>query len=54
LCVKYHGGGAANTGKMTVIGAIARKGNVVCKIIEDTKADTLSLFVDRRLRITSA
>jgi hypothetical protein len=54
LRAKYHGGGAANTGKMTVIGAIARKGNVVCKIIEDTKADTLSLFVDRRLRITSA
>src|SRR6516162_2072848 len=28
---KYHGGGAANTGKTPVIGAIARKGNLVCK-----------------------
>ena len=43
---KYSGGGAAHTGKMTVIGAIARKGNVVCKAIEDTSADTLSLFVE--------
>jgi transposase-like protein len=44
---KYHGGGAANTGKMTVIGAIARKGNVVCQAIENTTADTLSLFVEK-------
>jgi transposase-like protein len=43
---KYSGGGAAHTGKMTVIGAIARKGNVVCKAIEDSSADTLSLFVE--------
>src|SRR3984957_3544363 len=31
---KYHGGGAANTGKMAVIGAISRKGNVVAQMIE--------------------
>jgi transposase-like protein len=42
---KYSGRGAANTGKTTVIGAIARKGNVVCKVIEDTDARTLSRFV---------
>jgi len=43
---KYHGGGAANTGKTTVIGAISRKGNVVCKIIENTSIDTLNSFID--------
>src|ERR1700726_2493157 len=43
---KYHGGGAAHTGKTTVIGAISRKGNVVCKIIENTSIDTLNSFID--------
>jgi transposase-like protein len=43
---KYHGRGAANTGKTTVIGAIARKGNVVCKVIENTDARTLNGFVN--------
>jgi transposase-like protein len=33
------------SGKTTVIGAIARKGNVVCQIIEKTDAATLNLFV---------
>jgi transposase-like protein len=42
---KYHGGGPAHTGKTTVIGAIARKGNVVCKVIEHTDVKTLSRFV---------
>jgi transposase-like protein len=42
---KYRGGGSAHTGKTTVIGAISRKGNVVC--IEDTSADTLSGFVEQ-------
>ncbi|HVC44644.1 MAG TPA: IS1595 family transposase, partial [Candidatus Binataceae bacterium] len=42
---KYHGGGAANTGKTTVIGAIARKGNVVCQIIDDTSIHTMTKFV---------
>jgi transposase-like protein len=42
---KYHGGGAAHTGKNIVIGAIARKGNVICKVIENTDVRTLSGFV---------
>ena len=33
------------SGKTTVIGAIARKGNVVCQIIENTDARTLNSFV---------
>jgi transposase-like protein len=44
---KYHGGGAAHTGKTTVIGAISRKGNVVCQMIEDTSANTLNDFIDQ-------
>ena len=32
-------------GKVGVIGAIARKGNVVCRVIGDTDARTLSGFV---------
>jgi transposase-like protein len=44
---KYSGGGAAHTGKMTVIGAIARKGNVVAQVIENTSAETLSGFVEK-------
>lgn len=47
LRARYSGRGAANTGKIGVIGAIARKGNVVCQVIEDTSAETLSLFVER-------
>ncbi|MGA7621686.1 IS1595 family transposase [Candidatus Binatus sp.] len=34
------------SGKTTVIGAISRKGNVVCKIIEDTSTDSLTGFVN--------
>jgi transposase-like protein len=33
------------SGKTTVIGAISRKGNVVCQIIENTNAATLNRFV---------
>ena len=33
------------SGKTTVIGAISRKGNVVCLIIENTSAATLNRFV---------
>lgn len=33
------------SGKTTVIGAISRKGNVVCQIIDDTSAATLNKFV---------
>ena len=32
---------------MTVTGAIARKGNIVCEVIENTSAETLSLFVEK-------
>jgi transposase-like protein len=42
---KYHGGGPAHTGKVTVIGAISRKGNVICKIIENTSHHTIDRFV---------
>ena len=34
-------------GKVGVVGAIARKGNVVCQIIESTDADTLTAFVKK-------
>jgi transposase-like protein len=44
---KYSGGGSANTGKTTVIGAISRKGNVTCKIIENTDARTINRFVHK-------
>jgi transposase-like protein len=33
------------SGKTTVIGAISRKGSVVCKVIENTSAKTLNSFV---------
>jgi len=39
---KYDGGG-----KLSVLGAIACKGNVVCKMIENTSAETLSGFVEK-------
>jgi transposase-like protein len=37
--------GRGPVGKTTVIGAISRKGNLVCQIIEDTSTETLSRFV---------
>jgi transposase-like protein len=46
---KYTGRGASNTGKTTVIGAISRKGNVVCKIIEDTSHQTINRFVHKAI-----
>ncbi len=48
-----HGGknkmpiGHGTAGKLPVIGAIARKGNVVCKMIENTDTKTLDQFVRR-------
>ncbi len=42
---RYSGRGAAHTGKTTVIGAISRKGSVVCQVIEKANARTLSGFV---------
>jgi len=37
--------GGIGSGKVAVIGAISRKGNVVCQVIEDVSTDTLSGFV---------
>jgi transposase-like protein len=42
---KIKGGGTF--GKIPVIGAISRKGNVVCQIIENTDTPTLDRFVRR-------
>lgn len=42
---KYRGRGAGHTGKTTIIGAISRKGNVVCKMIERSDANTINRFV---------
>jgi transposase-like protein len=39
--------GGIGSGKIGVIGAISRKGNVVCQMIENTDADTLSTFVEK-------
>jgi transposase-like protein len=43
--------GGTNTGKVGVIGVIARKGNVVCQVIENTSTDSLTGFV---LKVTSS
>lgn len=43
----HHSGGSD---KMTVIGAIARKGNVVCKLIECADKYTMQNFVKRTVR----
>jgi transposase-like protein len=40
-------GGRGTAGKIPVIGAISRKGNVVCKMIEDADTETLTRFVRR-------
>ena len=45
LSKRFNLKGRGPVGKTTVIGAISRKGNVVCKIIEDTSMDTMSRFV---------
>jgi hypothetical protein len=37
--------GRGPVGKIAVIGAISRKGNVTCQIIEDTSTETMSRFV---------
>jgi transposase-like protein len=44
---KHEGRGAV--GKIGVIGAISRKGNVVCQIIERTDARTLNRFVRKAI-----
>src|SRR5262249_23620283 len=42
---KTHISGGEKSGKVGVIGAISRKGNVVCRIIENTDTVTLDSFV---------
>ena len=42
---KTHVSGGEKSGKVGVIGAISRKGNVVCQIIENTDTRTLDRFV---------
>lgn len=37
--------GRGSVGKIPVIGAIARKGNLVCRVLDDTTANTLTKFV---------
>jgi transposase-like protein len=44
--MKKGQGGRGAAGKVGVIGAISRKGNVVCQVIEATDAKTLEGFVD--------
>jgi transposase-like protein len=43
--LKKHQGGRGMAGKVAVVGAIARKGNVICKVIETTSNATLDAFV---------
>jgi transposase-like protein len=42
---KSHVTGGIGSGKVGVIGAISRKGNIVCQVIENTDAKTLNRFV---------
>lgn len=45
LSKRFDMKGRGAVGKTAVIGAIARKGNVVCKMVEDTTASTANKFV---------
>jgi transposase-like protein len=49
---KHRGTGGMGSGKIGVIGAISRKGNVVCQIIENTTAATLEGFVRKTVSDT--
>jgi len=40
-------GGRGNSGKIPVVGAVSRKGNVVARVIEHANADTLDCFVEQ-------
>jgi transposase-like protein len=42
---KKGGGGAIGSGKTAVVGAVRRKGNVVCRVVENVRASTLTAFV---------
>ena len=46
---KSHVTGGIGSGKVGVIGAISRKGNIVCQIIENTDTATLNRFVRRAI-----
>jgi transposase-like protein len=50
---KTHLSGGEKSGKVGVIGAISRKGNVVCRIIENTDTVTLDSFVRQVIGETS-
>ena len=50
---KSRPGGHGTHNKIAVIGAIARKGNVVAQIIEQVNAETLQGFVRKRSEKTS-
>ena len=41
-----NGGGTGGTGKAIVVGAVRRKGNVVARVIDNTKASTLTAFIN--------
>ena len=38
-------GGTGGTGKAIVVGAVARKGNVVARVIDNIRAETLEDFI---------
>jgi transposase-like protein len=42
---KPGGGGTIGSGKTAVVGAVKRKGNVVCRVVENVRASTLTAFV---------
>ncbi len=44
---QHKKGGPRTFGSVGVVGAIARKGNVVAQVIENLSADTLSTFVEK-------
>lgn len=39
------GGGGIGSGKIPVVGAVSRKGNVVARVVSDVSADTLNKFI---------
>jgi ISXO2-like transposase domain len=45
LSKRFDMRGRGPVGKTAVIGAIARKGNVVCRVIEDTSSYTANKFI---------
>jgi len=41
----HSGTGGIGSGRTGVIGAISRKGNIVCRVIEDVSTDTVEAFI---------